>query len=66
MISVRCFESLSAAAFLRDDVNALNRRCTPPDPFSTFEFFENHLRHDDALPPGSSLRVWFLATFRAD
>ncbi|HEY6514067.1 MAG TPA: GNAT family N-acetyltransferase [Burkholderiaceae bacterium] len=66
MISVRCFESLPEAACLRDDVNALNRRCAPPDPFSTFEFFENYLGQDEALQAGGGLRVWFVTVFRAD
>jgi Acetyltransferase (GNAT) domain len=66
LISVRCFESLPEAAHLREQVNALNRRSAQPDPFSTFEFFENYLLHDDTLPPGGSLHLWFLAAFRAE
>ena len=30
MIEVRCFGSLKEAAFLRDEVNALNRACARP------------------------------------
>ena len=65
MIEVRCFGSLAAAAFLRDEVNALNRVSTRPDPFSTFEFFENYLRHDEAFPQGQGLHLWFLAALEA-
>jgi hypothetical protein len=65
LIEVRCFGSLEEAAFLRDEVNALNRAGTRPDPFSTFEFFENFLRHDERSPRGGSLRLWFLAAFNA-
>ena len=38
MIEVRCFGSLEEAAFLRDEVNALNRAGARPDPFSEEEF----------------------------
>lgn len=65
MIAVRCFRSLEEAAFLRDEVNALNRAAPRPDPFSTFEFFENFLRHDKRFPSGQSLRLCFLAAFDA-
>ena len=64
MISVRCFESLEAAGAIRDDVNALNRLAARPDPFSTFEFFETYLRHDEDFPAGRGVKVWFLAAFR--
>ena len=65
MISVRCFDSLAAAAPLREDVNALNRRSVRPDPFSTFEFFENFFRHDEFVSAGSGQPLWFLMAFRA-
>ena len=60
---MRCFGSLEEAAFLREDVNALNRAGTRPDPFSTFEFFENFLRHEKSFPQGRGLHLWFLAAF---
>ncbi|MHB8535631.1 MAG: GNAT family N-acetyltransferase [Sulfuricaulis sp.] len=60
---VRCFGSLEEAAFLRDEVNALNRASTRPDPFSTFEFLENYLRNDGCFPGGQGARLWFLAAF---
>ena len=63
MIEVRCLGSLKEADFLRDEVNALNRTGVRPDPFSTFEFFENFLRYDELFPQGESLRLWFLAAF---
>ncbi|MDO8704267.1 MAG: GNAT family N-acetyltransferase [Sulfuricaulis sp.] len=63
LIEVRCFGSLEEAAFLRDEVNALNLASTRPDPFSTFEFFENFLRHDECFPGGRGMRLWFLAAF---
>ena len=65
MIEVRCFGSLEEAAFLREDVNALNRAGTRPDPFSTFEFFENFLRYEKFFPQDQNLRLWFLAAFDA-
>lgn len=63
MIEVRCFDSFVAAEFLREEVNALNRATERPDPFSTFEFFENFLAHDEFAIAGSHL--WFLAAFAA-
>jgi hypothetical protein len=65
LIDVRRFGSLEEAGFLRDEVNALNRAGVRPDPFSTFEFFENFLRHDHFFPQGQGLRLWFLAAFDA-
>lgn len=63
MIEVRCFGSLEEAAFLRDEVNALNLASARPDPFSTFEFFENFLRHDECFTGGQGMRLWFLTAF---
>ncbi len=37
-----------------------------PDPFSTFEFFENFLQHDADYLRGRGLRLWFLAAFEAE
>lgn len=65
LISVRCFESLEEAAGLREEVNALNLLSARPDPFSTFEFYENFLRHDEDFPAGRGTRLWFLAAFSA-
>ena len=62
---MRCFGSLEETAFLREDVNALNRAGTRPDPFSTFEFFENFLRYEKFFPQDQNLRLWFLAAFDA-
>ncbi len=66
MIEVRCFGSLEEAAFLRDEVNALNLASARPDPFSTFEFFENFFCHDEFIPRGQGIRLWFLAAFLDD
>ncbi len=63
-ITVRCFESFDAAAFLRDEVDALNRVSARPDPFSTFAFFETYFRHDEFHPAGAGSRLWFLTAFR--
>jgi CelD/BcsL family acetyltransferase involved in cellulose biosynthesis len=61
--SIRCFESLEDAAFLRAEVNALNRRSARPDPFSTFEFFENFRRWGRFETGAKAGSVWFLAAF---
>jgi hypothetical protein len=65
MIEVRCFESLEEAAFLRDEINDLNRRSARPDPFSTFEFFEAFFRHDEFLATGRGMSLWFLTASSA-
>jgi hypothetical protein len=65
-IEVRCFHSFTEAEAYRDAVNALNLASTRPDPFSTFEFFENFLLHDEYFPGGKGIRLWFLATFIED
>lgn len=62
-MKVQCYESLEAAAFLRAHVNALNMASSRPDPFSTFEFFENYLKHNEDHPRGRGMRLWFLAAF---
>jgi hypothetical protein len=63
VIEVRCFSSLDEAAVLRDDVNALNLDSARPDPFSTFEFFENFYKNDEFFPGGRGLKLWFLTAF---
>ncbi len=44
-------------------INALNMVSARPDPFSTFEFYENLLRRSGSLTGGERARVWFLAAF---
>lgn len=64
MIAVRCFESIEQAAYLRDDADALNRLSERPDPFSTFAFIDNFIRHAETRAAGR--RPWLLAAFRAE
>jgi hypothetical protein len=66
LISVRCFESLDAASFLRDDINELNRLSARPDPFSSFEFLDNFFRHDSSFVDRRHARLWFLTAFDGD
>ena len=65
-MEVRCYHSLEEAAFLRDKVNALNLAGQRPNPFSTFEFFENYLKHNEEHPEGRGMQLWFLAAFDGD
>lgn len=65
MIEVRCFGSLAEVASLRDEINALNLASMRPDPFSTFEFFENFLLHDEHASSHREQRLWFLCAFTA-
>jgi CelD/BcsL family acetyltransferase involved in cellulose biosynthesis len=63
LVDVRCFGSLAEVAYLRDEINALNRNAERPDPFSTFEFFENYLLHDEHAPDPDRSSIWFLTAF---
>ena len=58
-----CYHTLAEVRALRAEVNALNLGSTRPDPFSTFEFIEAFLTHDE---PRSTLRstLWFLTAVR--
>jgi CelD/BcsL family acetyltransferase involved in cellulose biosynthesis len=62
-IEVCSYESLDAARFLREEINALNLGAARPDPFSTFEFYENYFRNDEYFPGGLGVRLWFLTAF---
>lgn len=64
-MEVRRFGSFAEADFLREEINALNRVSYRPDPFSTFEFLENFLRHDEFYPGGAGLDLWLLTAFEA-
>ncbi len=63
MIEVRCFESLEEAASLRKEINTLNMASVRPDPFSTFEFFENFYHYDEFCRKGKAMRLWFIVAF---
>lgn len=63
MIEIRCFHSLAEAQPFRDAMNALNLACVRPDPFATFEFYENYLRNAELFPPDGGLRLWLLLAF---
>ena len=62
-VTVRCLHELAEIATLRCTINALNLASARPDPFSTFEFYQNLLRRRDSVNGGTRLRVWFLAAF---
>ena len=66
MIEVRCFHSLADAQPFRDAMNALNLASARPDPFSTFEFYDNYLRHAAAIPAVAQPRLWLLLAFSED
>lgn len=63
VVKVRCLHELAEIATLRSMINALNLASARPDPFSTFEFYENLLRRRGSLSGGTRSRVWFLAAF---
>jgi len=62
-VTIRCLHALAEIAALRAKINALNLASARPDPFSTFEFYENLLRRSSSLSGGTRSRVWFLAAF---
>jgi hypothetical protein len=49
----------------REQIDALNLASARPDPFSTFEFYENYLRNEERFPRRDGLRLWFLVAFAA-
>jgi hypothetical protein len=65
LIEVRCFHTLKEAEALREQINALNLASARPDPFSTFEFYQNYLRNEEHFPRWGDLRPWFLVAFAA-
>lgn len=65
MITIRCCHVLADAAPLRGAIDALNLASARPDPFSTFEYYENHLRHAAGFEPGGAARLWLLLAHEA-
>ncbi len=65
MIEIRCCHQLPEAAPFRNAINALNLASARPDPFSTFEYYENHLRNAEHFPPPGNPRLWLLLAFSA-
>lgn len=63
MIDIRRCRVLADAAPLRGAINALNLASTRPDPFSTFEYYENHLRHAGDFAAGGTARLWLLLAY---
>jgi len=63
-MEVRSFDSLDDARALRAKMAELNRRARRPDPFSTFEFYENFVENDEFHPEG--IHPWLLAAFEHD
>jgi hypothetical protein len=47
-------------------MNALNLASARPDPFSTFEFYENYLRNAAPIPAAAPPRLWLLLAFSED
>jgi hypothetical protein len=66
LIEVRCFHLLKEVEALREQIDALNLKSARPDPFSTFEFYENYLRNEARFPRWKDFRPWFLCAFAGD
>lgn len=63
-MEVRCFHQLPQAQPFRKAMNALNLAAARPDPFSTFEFYQNYLRNAEWFASGD--RLWLLLVFSGD
>ena len=63
MIQIRCFQSIGELASLREEINALNRASESPDPFSTLEFYESYVSHDQLHSEANSVELRFLVAF---
>ncbi|MBC7983394.1 MAG: GNAT family N-acetyltransferase [Candidatus Obscuribacterales bacterium] len=48
---------------MQAEINALNLLSTRPDPFSTYEFYENYFRNYDLSKDGEDLQLLFLTAF---
>jgi hypothetical protein len=64
LIRVCCYHTLEAASVLRAEINALNLQSARPDPFSTFDFLEAYLRHDEFRSMANTT-LWFLTAVKA-
>lgn len=65
MLEVHVFHSLAALAAWRAELSALHAASAPRSPFTTLEFYEAYLAHDEFLREGADLQVWFLVAFEA-
>lgn len=66
MIEVRCLHHLAEAEPFRQAINALNLASSRPDPFSTFEFYDNYLRNAEQYPVNECMRLWLLLAFNGE
>lgn len=64
MIEIRCFSSVDALKPFRDEINALNLGSYRPDPFSTLEFHEHYVQHDQMLLDDNGVRPCFLVAMK--
>ncbi|HEY3449730.1 MAG TPA: GNAT family N-acetyltransferase [Myxococcales bacterium] len=63
MLDVQVFHSLPALAPWRSQLAKLHRSSPRQSPFTTLEFYEAYLAHDEFLQEGVDLQVWFLVAF---
>jgi hypothetical protein len=65
LVDVTVHHSLAELDPLREELAALNRASRWRSPFSTLEFFENYVEHDEFFPGGGGLEVWFLTASKS-
>lgn len=66
MLEIRCHHRLADAAPFRQAINALNLVSSPPDPFSTFEFYEHYVDVAERFSGNVDFRPWLLLAFDGD
>jgi len=64
-MEVRCCRSFDALREWRSKINALNLASSRPDPFATFEFYENYWRNYDFSVDGRDPQLVFLLACEA-
>lgn len=65
-LTVKRFESFAELASLREQLAALNARSRMADPYSTLEFCETFVAHDEFEDEQSGRELWFLAAFEGE
>ena len=66
MLDVTVFHSLTALAPWRGQLSDLHHASARKSPFTTLEFYEAYLAHDEFLVEGRDFEIWFLIAFERE